>query len=126
MHPKRSLALNPHDYKRYTIIMCRHHGTALHWIPYNEPSQTPRYIHSRVDEEFSICSLLLNMLLAVGAAADAIASLVCAFLSLKNDFFGSSRHIAQNNNNICICIHICILYRKEQRQLRFIYISKTK
>lgn len=50
------------------------------------------FIHSLV---LTLCSLLLN----------------AAFYLLKNDFFGSSRQIRANNNDICICI----LYNKTNK-----------
>lgn len=114
---------NPHDYKRYTIVMCQHHR---HCASHREHPTSHRLMHSleRCREQRIIrCSLLL--VARCGAASASVARFVSFFvLSLKNDFSGSSRHIAQNNNNICICIHICILYWSEQRQLRF--ISETE
>lgn len=46
---------------------------------------------------------------------------IAAFLSFEKRFLWIIATHRANNNNICICIHICILYRNEQRQLRFIY-----
>lgn len=127
MHSERSLAMNPHDYKRYTIVMCRHHS---HFTICHPTNHLNADIFILVEKEFfTLQSFVKYFSLLLIQQASFICVFVhvlffFCFISLKYDFFGSSRHIAQNNNNICICIHICILYQHEQRQLRF--ISKTK